>query len=663
MSASDSKEQPQQRQPDAESQTAASVSEPEPTGRTTDSITVPATAAELTRERRAGGVLAWAAAQLGALVSGVAEVLLLGLLRSIWRRELSWRAFFLGSLTMLLGILAAGVVRFVFLDALGLRGQESLVLWGGALGSMALGGLLTGLVGRRVGYWEIYLSVLLVVGVFAGHLAWDWTLLLGIGPGDGSSYFDVIRRSSTPGMRFIGPMWDRIVVLNAIVGFLLALIGGSLAYVFFSRSGQRGVDLEWLVSRRHLTSTRNGFVSVTAVVGVVGIGLGVAALVAVTAVMSGYQKDIRDKILSTNAHLVVQKYGIDFTEYKEVARKGLSVESVQAATPFGFNEAMLSVDGRGMGVLVKGVEPQTAGDVTGVEDNLCANIDKDGTCQRVAADAKRRLPDLLRPSDGVPQLVVGAELFERIGKSVGDIVTVTTPVGIAGAQGNAPKRMHFRIAGAFRSGMHEFDVRLAYTDLQSFQRLMGMGNAVNGVEFRVTAPERVEALESRVMRAIGQYPYRSLDWRELNRGIFTALKLQKIVMFLVLCFIVIVAAFNIASTLFMAVVEKALDIGVLKAMGARDASIMKVFMLEGWMLGGAGTATGLLLGLLVCAALSEMNLGIAADVYMVESLQVRVQPLEVGLTVLAALGISHLATVYPALKAARQRPVDTMRYE
>ncbi|HET6346603.1 MAG TPA: FtsX-like permease family protein, partial [Myxococcota bacterium] len=246
---------------------------------------------------------------------------------------------------------------------------------------------------------------------------------------------------------------------------------------------------------------------------------------------------------------------------------------------------------------------------------------------------------------------------------VGGLVTLTTPVGIAGARGNAPKRMQFRIGGVFRSGMHEFDARLVYLELGASQHLMGLGKAVNGVELRVADPERVDILARRVLSAVGRYPYRTLDWRELNSGIFTALKLQKIVMFLVLCFIVVVASFNIASTLFMAVVEKAREIAVLKSMGARDATIMKVFVLEGWITGGLGTLGGVALGLAAAGLLAEMNLGIAADVYMVESLQVRVQPGEVILTMLASLLISHLATLYPALKAARQRPVDAMRYE
>ncbi|MBI3180293.1 MAG: ABC transporter permease [Deltaproteobacteria bacterium] len=223
--------------------------------------------------------------------------------------------------------------------------------------------------------------------------------------------------------------------------------------------------------------------------------------------------------------------------------------------------------------------------------------------------------------------------------------------------------MDFRIAGAFRSGMHDFDARLVYTELSAAQRLLGMGDVVSGVEFKVRNVDDADRTAERVLRAVGSYPYRKLDWRKLNENIFVALEMQKFLMFLILTFIVVVAAFNIASTLFMAVIEKARDIAILKSMGARDGGIMKIFVLQGWLVGGAGTLLGVGLGLLLCALLSQLRIEIAADVYQVEYLRVRVLPSEILLTAAAAVVISHLATLYPALRAARQRPVDAMRYD
>jgi lipoprotein-releasing system permease protein len=358
----------------------------------------------------------------------------------------------------------------------------------------------------------------------------------------------------------------------------------------------------------------------------------------------------------------VQKYGIDFIEYESVAAEGKKHPEVLAAGPFTFNEAMLATGERGVGVLIKGVDPVLAGEVTGIEKNLCATFNKD-RCEPFPEDSGVHLPGLLTQERGLPSLVIGAELLKKLGLPVGALVALTTPIGIAGARGNAPKRLEFRIGGVFRSGMHDFDARLIYLDLKSSQRLMGLGAAVNGVEFKVMDADRVELVANYVYNAIGRYPYRTLDWRELNGGIFAALKYQKIVMFLVLTFIIIVGAFNIASTLFMAVVEKSREIGVLKSMGARDASIMKIFVLEGWMVGGIGMLFGVVLGLIVCFVLAEAGISIAADVYMVGSLHVRLKVTEVLVTAVSALVISHLATIYPALNAARQRPVDAMRYE
>ncbi|KAK1548276.1 hypothetical protein Q3G72_014158 [Acer saccharum] len=585
-----------------------------------------------------------------------------GVVLAIARKQLHGKACAMGVVQLSLGLALTG--RLAFGSEAYLTAHQDSFLWGGSLLSFLWAGFCTGKVGRRLGFWELYLAFVIVALGLCVHLAYGLEHFV---PGFDTSahnsvdYFAPANR----GVRLLGPMWDRLVGLGAVVGFFVALIGGSVAFLIYADGsrGDAGIGMEWWVARRHLQGQRKSPVSVTAVVAILGIALGVGALVTVTAVMSGYQKDIQEKILSTNAHLVVQKYGMDFEAYDDVMQQALAVRGVRAASAFTFNEAMLNAGVASVGILVKGVMPERAADVTDIAANLCMPDQAQGCTAISRAQGTKLLPKMLAPKDGVASVVVGLALYQRLGKPLGTQISITTPVGMASAKGNAPRRLTFRLAGVFRSGMHEFDARLVYMSLPDSQALLGMGDTVNGIEIRADDPEHIEGLAQAVLTAVGRYPYRSLDWRELNQGIFTALKLQKIVMFLVLAFIVVVAAFNIASTLFMAVVEKAREIAVLKSMGAKDTSIMKIFVFEGWITGLLGTGAGVLLGLVVSLGLGQMHLGIAADVYMVDALQVRVQLFEVLVTVGSALGISHLATLYPALKAARARPVDAMRYE
>lgn len=614
-------------------------------------------------------LVAWGAAQLGKAVLGLAWVLLLGLIDDIRKGRFRGWVFLLGTVLMTAGITATTMA--IQVDPYRFGDDATVITWTAALGvSTIVGGVIARL-SRRLGYWESYAAMLVTAGLAAVHLFLDFRtvpariqMLWSKAMGDEMSMRLDMLGLMNPGQRMFGDLFGALWLTWAIIGFVLMVFGGSLVFLIYSDDGVRDFKMgyERFIGLRQLASQRRGLVSATALVAVTGVAVGVAALVAVTAVMSGYQSDIQDRILSTNSHLNIQKYGVDFSEHERVAETAREVPEVVATSPFVFNEASFSFGDRGLGVLLKGVVPESAGEVTEIYRNLCERVEA-GRCIPFANEEAGPFIKMLRPGGSVPGIVVGLELFKRHGLTIGDQVTLTMPVSLATLRNAAPKRMQFVVTGVFRSGMHEFDSRLTYLELGAAQNLLGLGNSISGIEVRLTDPQRVEAIATKVLRAVGRYPYRTLDWRELNQGIFRALFLQKAVFYSILVMIIIVAAFNIASTLFMTVIEKSREIGVLKSMGARNGSIMKIFVLEGWVVGLIGTGIGLLLGIGVAIGLSQLKLQIAADVYMVDSLTVRIRPLEIVLTAVAAFVISHLATIYPAMRAANQNPVDAMRYD
>jgi lipoprotein-releasing system permease protein len=446
-----------------------------------------------------------------------------------------------------------------------------------------------------------------------------------------------------PGPMYIGATWVRDILALLFVGLLQAVTASSLVYMARSRGGgyERFVGMRYLAAKR-----RDARVSRTALVAALGVSLGVAALITVISAMSGYQAEVKDKILTTNTHLIVQRFGNTFDKYDDAQQKILEVPGVVASSPFVFTGGMLAAE-RGMfPVLVKGIDVDLVGGVTRLREQL-----KSGD-----------LPALRPSGNGMPGLFVGKELFAQLGLKLGDVIALVSPVPSDGRRGGPPKRMLFRLVGMFSSGMNEFDQKLVYVELSAAQRFVGEDNGITGLEVRTTNPDTVEVTAQRVVQKLGGFPYRTIDWRQLNSGIFSALSMQKMLMVVILIFIIVVAAFNIASTLFMLVVEKTREVAVLKAMGARDGSVMKIFVIEGHMISLVGIAFGVVLGLVLCFLLGRLRIHIAADVYLVDTLRVLVQPSEVVLIALGALEVAHLATLYPALRAARTLPVEAMRY-
>jgi lipoprotein-releasing system permease protein len=413
---------------------------------------------------------------------------------------------------------------------------------------------------------------------------------------------------------------------------------------------------EWFIGLRYLKAKRKQtFISIITVISIVGVAVGVLTLIVVLAVMSGFEKTIKEKILGTQAHLVVLKasqQGMD--HYGELIREVEQVKGVVSATPFIYTEVMLSSESNVTGGVIKGIDPDRVGKVTELAHNMKAG----------------RLQDLKEES-GSPGIILGVELAKQLGVSINDPVQVISPLGTITPMGMMPKMRRFRVVGIFHSGMYDFDTKFAYISIDSAQKFLNMGSRVTGIEVKSDNIYRVKEIGKEIRKKLG-FPFWTKDWIEMNRNLFSALKLEKIAMFILLVLIVLVAAFNIISTLIMVVMEKHKDIAILKSMGASSKGILKIFIIEGGVIGLVGTALGTILGLAMAfnldqiVAFLETLFGfkiLSPDVYYIEKFPSQVNPLDIALIVTTAILISLLATLYPSWRASKLDPAEALRYE
>ena len=381
--------------------------------------------------------------------------------------------------------------------------------------------------------------------------------------------------------------------------------------------------------------------------------VGVTALIVVIAVMNGFKEDLRDKILGVTSHVVISRFDGNISQYQEVRAKVEEVSGVNAATPFIYTQVMISSRKAISGAVLRGIEPKTASKVINLPKNLRA-----GSLEELEAENK---PEGMRSTPGI---ILGNELARNIGASRGEPVTVISPLGRLTPLGRVPRSQTFRVAGIFDSGMYEYDSTIAYVSLWAAQRFLGIGDRVTGIEVRVDDIYEADRVARAIGKALDGYPYWSRDWMRMNKNLFSALKLEKIVMFIILTLIILVAAFNIVGTLIMVVIEKTRDIAILKSMGATRRSIMKIFMIEGAVIGLIGTLLGLLGGYTLCTLLATYKfIELPSDVYYISTLPVQMNPLDVALIALAAIVITLAASVYPAWQASRFDPAEAIRYE
>jgi len=415
---------------------------------------------------------------------------------------------------------------------------------------------------------------------------------------------------------------------------------------------------EWFIGLRYLKAKRKQtFISIITFISIAGVMVGVMALIVVLSVMSGFEKTLKEKILGTQAHLIVMKAGQDgMDDYEEVTKEVDGVKGVRSSTPFVVSQVMLSSESNVFGVVLKGIDPDREGKVTDLARNMKAG----------------RLQDLKEVRTGEsPGIILGVELAKHFSASVGDMLQVISPMGTMTPMGMMPRMKRFRVVGIFYSGMFEFDNTFAYISIESAQKFFNMDSRVTGIEVKTGDVYEVKEIARRIRQKLG-FQFWTHDWMEMNRNLFSALRLEKIAMFIILALIVLVAAFNIISTLIMVVMEKHKDIAILKSMGASSKGIMRIFMIEGLVIGVVGTILGAAFGLLIALNLEKVTgfvehlFGfkiLASDVYYIDKLPSQVNPLDVWLITGTAILISLLATLYPSWRASRLDPAEALRYE
>lgn len=406
------------------------------------------------------------------------------------------------------------------------------------------------------------------------------------------------------------------------------------------------VGLRYLrAKRRTRTISLNTFISIT------GITLGVAALIGTLGIMTGFKEDMQAKILGTTSHVVVQPRGKQtMTDYPELLQRVEEVPGVVAATPYIFKQVLLTSKTGVRGVALRGIDPDKEPKVTEIIKNV-----KSGAVQDLT------VPDASAPTDAKPGIIVGKELALRLRVVVGDRINVVSPVGPISALGMTPKIRPFRVVGLFESGMYEYDASLAYISLEEAQRFFGLGRTATGLEVKVEDVFTADAVAKQIAARLG-IGYMARDWMLLNRNLFSALRLEKTMMFLLLVLITLVASFNIVGTLTMIVNEKQREIAILKAMGATPQAIMRIFMLNGVVIGLTGTAIGIPLGY-TFLYLIENYFTFDQTVYFLSRIPVHVKALDVFMVSFSAILISFAATLYPSWQAAKLAPVSALRYE
>jgi len=424
---------------------------------------------------------------------------------------------------------------------------------------------------------------------------------------------------------------------------------------------------ELFISRRYLRAKRKQvFVSVITLISILGIFLGVAALIIVLAVMNGFEEDLRTKILGIKSHIeLTDDVTGSMKDYQQVRESIAHIEGVVASTPFIYSQAMIRSGNGAAGMVIRGLDTQSAFQVINLGKIKEGNLDH---LNNIPGEISSRYGKDVAQPEGI---VIGKEMARNMGIFLYDTITIISPVSIATPMGMMPRMGKFMVVGIFESGFYEYDSTLAYLSLKSCQNFLQMGDTVTGIDIKVDDIYKADVIAKKIQRQLG-FPFWAQNWMQMNKNLFSALKLEKRVMFIILSLIVLVAAFNIISALIMIVMEKNKDIAILKSMGATSRSIMAIFVYQGLIIGVIGTCLGCIAGLAVALNLQALSLFVEkvfrfqflpGDVYYLSELPSRVNYGDVLIIVAGTLLICFLSTIYPSFRASKTDPAEALRYE
>jgi lipoprotein-releasing system permease protein len=409
---------------------------------------------------------------------------------------------------------------------------------------------------------------------------------------------------------------------------------------------------EWMLSGRYLRARRReGFISVIAGFSFLGIMLGVATLIIVMAVMNGFRKELLDKILGLNGHILVQPLESPLTDWKDVSERISQVQGIRLAAPVVDGQALASSPFNAAGVFVRGIRADDLNNLTSIAKNL-----KQGS---------------LEGFDEAQGVAIGRRLADQLSLHAGDSITLVSPKGAVTPMGTTPRIKPYRISAVFEIGMAEYDSTFVFMPLAEAQGYFNRANDVSAIEVFTSNPDKIEAFKKAVTEAAGR-PVFLIDWRQRNSTFFNALQVERNVMFLILTMIVLVAALNIVSGLIMLVKDKGQDIAILRTMGASQGAVMRIFLITGAAIGVVGTLTGVAVGLVICLNIESIRQFLSwltstdlfpPELYFLSKLPAEVDFGETIAVVIMALTLSFLATLYPSWRAARLDPVEALRYE